>query len=314
MKTVLIFTFIVLMPIVAFGQSRLYIIDPPSYEVGRRMELEYSRAINHINFSYSINRYPTWSNLNDINTSFKNDINSIWKTSSIRVDEDTLYRPAYTLSSGNFEVRDIPISLLVNEDTIIYEDAVLLFNSQGKLTNFIIGLPQHRWMHYMNEATEVIDKTRRQTILNFVEQYRTAYNTSNIELIEQVFSEQALIIVGNVIKTSSEMVQFADKIQYLKLTKQEYIKRLNDIFRTNNFVNVKFNDLSVLRHPKHPSIYGVSFVQNFRSTAYSDDGHVFLLIDFRRDENNPIIHVRTWQPTRETPKDRVFQLGDIEIY
>jgi len=313
MKSILIYAFLLLMPTLALGQSRLYVIDPPSYEIGRRMEQDFTRAINHIALSYSSNRYPSWNNLNEINASFKNDINNIWKTSSIRIDVDTLYRPAYTLSGGNFEIRDIPISL-VNKDTIIYEDAVLLFYSQGKLTNFIIGLPQHRWMHYMNEATEVIDKTRRQTILNFVEQYRTAYNTRNIELIEQVFSEQALIIVGNVIKTSSEMVQFQDKIQYLKLTKQEYIKRLNDIFRTNDFVNVKFNDLSVLRHPKHPSIYGVAFVQNFRSSKYSDDGYVFLLIDFRRDENNPIIHVRTWQPTKETPKDRVFQLGDIEIY
>lgn len=300
-------------PLHVGAQSKLYVIDFSDRFIREQIESDVESAFNQIKRSFNQNTKPNWAGVLNISESFKSDIGKIWETSRIRIDEDTLFRPALTLSGGNFEIRDIPITL-VTRDTLYFEDAVLTFNSSGKLLNFMIGLPQHRYMQYIYEATEEIDKSRRQTILNFVEQYRTAYNTKNLTLIEQVFSDQALIVVGNVIRTSTESNQYNEIIQYLKLTKNEYVRRLGNIFRSNNFVNLNFDDISILRHPKHPSVYGISFVQSFRSTTYTDDGYVFLLIDFRKDEQNPTIHVRTWQPVRDTPRDRVFQLGDIEIY
>jgi len=311
---VLLLTFSFTLTFSSVAQTKLYVIDSQDRFVSNRIESDVARSFNHLKMAFNNNVRPDWRGLEDLSSSFKEDVSKIWETSKIRIDEDTLYRPALMLSGGNYEIRDIPVTL-VTEDTLYFEDAVLIFDNSGRLVNFLIGLPQHKYMQYIYEATEEIDKTRRQTILNFVEQYRTAYNTKNLALIEQVFSDQALIVVGNVIKSSSvESSQYKEVIQYLKLTKQEYVVRLNNVFKQNTFVDLRFNDISILRHPKHPSVYGISFVQNFRSTTYSDDGYVFLLIDFRRDEKNPIIHVRTWQPVRGTPTDRVFQLGDIEIY
>lgn len=44
------------------------------------------------------------------------------------------------------------------------------------------------------------DARRRHTILNYCEHFRTAYTTKDLDFLKQVFSDKALIIVGNVIK------------------------------------------------------------------------------------------------------------------
>lgn len=49
----------------------------------------------------------------------------------------------------------------------------------------------------------VDDAQRRRVILNYCEHFRMAYTTKDIDFLRQVFSEQALIIVGNVVKTKA---------------------------------------------------------------------------------------------------------------
>ena len=73
-----------------------------------------------------------------------------------------------------------------------------------------------------------------------------------------------------------------------------------------------------MKHKKYPEIYGVTFKQHWNTTRYSDVGYVFLLIDFQ-DEENPIIHVRTWQPEKyangkKLERDKVFGLGTFGDY
>jgi hypothetical protein len=297
------------------AQSAVYVLDIGNAVVGRNMERDMVRVFDHINSSYKNGQKPTWTGLSDISARFKEDVNAIWETSRIRIDEDTLFRPAIELSGGNYEIRDIQISL-VTADSVYYEEAVLTFSPSGKIQNFMIGLPQHRYSRYIFEATEEIDRKRRQVILNFIEQFRTAYNTKNLRFIREVFSDQALIIVGNVVNTSTEGSPFQQQVQYLRFTKDEYLTRLDRVFAQNRFIDINFSDISILRHPnqRFDKIYGVNLVQNYRSSNYADDGYLFLLIDFRKDELNPIIHVRTWQPMDVTQKDEVFMIGDFALY
>jgi hypothetical protein len=59
-------------------------------------------------------------------------------------------------------------------------------------------------------------------------------------------------------------------------------------------------------------MYGISVVQYYDSSIYSDEGYLFLLIDFSTPEE-PMIHVRTWQPRQATPDGAQIGIGDIEI-
>ncbi len=142
------------------------------------------------------------------------------------------------------------------------------------------------------------DAQCRHTILNYCEHFRTAYITKDIDFLKQVFSDQALIIVGNVVKptTSDNKVQAESKVTYAIHSKHDYINRLSKVFATNKAINVKFSDFRIMRHPTMTGIYGVTLRQQYKSDQYSDDGYLFLLWDFR-NKSMPLIHIRTWQPT-----------------
>lgn len=158
---------------------------------------------------------------------------------------------------------------------------------------------------FYREAAKVIsgklneeDSRNRRMILNYCEHFRTAYTSKDIDFLKQVFSEQALIIIGNVVKTApSEENSLLDgeRVQLNIRTKNEYLDRLAKVFAANKTIDVKFSDFKILRHPTRQGIYGVSLRQKYRSDRYADDGYLFLLWDFT-DHSMPKIHVRTWQP------------------
>jgi hypothetical protein len=101
-------------------------------------------------------------------------------------------------------------------------------------------------MNVVRESKEVTDLRRRQLILDYVEQFRTAYNQKDLDFLEAVFSDDALIITGTVIKQkSSDGIALPDKIKYDKHTKQEYINRLRGIFAKNSYIKVSFDEIKV---------------------------------------------------------------------
>ena len=160
---------------------------------------------------------------------------------------------------------------------------------------------------FFAEASKVIsgkleekDADNRRMILNYCEHLRTSYTTKDIDFLRQVFSDQALIIVGHVVKTadnnSAAGIEGDEKVTFSLKTKKEYLERLEMVFAANKKIDVKFTDFRIMRHPTMEGIYGVSMKQKYTSDRYSDDGYLFILWDFR-NKSMPLIHVRTWQPT-----------------
>ena len=96
---------------------------------------------------------------------------------------------------------------------------------------------------------------------------------------------------------------------------------LSRIFNNNKQIRVTFDEIEVMRHPVNVDFYGVTLHQGYTSDNYHDDGYLFLLWDFR-NEQQPQIHVRTWQPdsynpdgkgNQRIPKDEIFSLSDFDI-
>ena len=159
---------------------------------------------------------------------------------------------------------------------------------------------------FFAEASKVIsgkleekDADNRRMILNYCEHLRTSYTTKDIDFLRQVFSDQALIIVGNVVRSadnnSATGIEGDEKVTFSLKTKKEYLERLEKVFAANKKIDVKFTDFRIMRHPTMEGIYGVSMKQKYTSDRYSDDGYLFILWDFR-NKSMPLIHVRTWQP------------------
>ena len=109
-----------------------------------------------------------------------------------------------------------------------------------------------------------------------------------------------------------------NKVVYIKQSKQEYITNLTRVFKNTKYINVKFDEIEVVQHPKYDDVYGVTLKQYWHTSGYSDEGYLFLMIDFR-DADNPLIQVRTWQPYKNaegqvvTKREDVFHLGSFRI-
>ena len=85
------------------------------------------------------------------------------------------------------------------------------------------------------------------------------------------------------------------------------------------YIRVQFSDISVSKHPTIDGYYGVMLRQGYESSNYSDEGYLFMLWDFR-DEANPQIHVRTWQPywldeahSERLDERKVFNINNFTI-
>ena len=177
---------------------------------------------------------------------------------------------------------------------------------------------------FFAEASKVIsgkleekDADNRRMILNYCEHLRTSYTTKDIDFLRQVFSDQALIIVGNVVRSadnnSATGIEGDEKVTFSLKTKKEYLERLEKVFAANNKIDVKFTDFRIMRHPTMEGIYGVSMKQKYTSDRYSDDGYLFILWDFR-NKSMPLIHVRTWQPAASVNDEKeIIGIRDFNL-
>lgn len=164
------------------------------------------------------------------------------------------------------------------------------------------------------------DAENRRMILNYVEHLRTSYTTKDIDFLEQLFSEEALIIVGKVIRNAPKregQYLSQEQVQYNVKSKRAYLDRLKILFKRNKEIKLKFSDFKIMRHPTQDGIYGVTLRQGYSSDLYSDDGYLFLLWDFR-DEASPLIHVRTWQPSMlndqtPLPEKDIFNIRNFNL-
>lgn len=246
-------------------------------------------------------------------------VKELWESSVMFCPISSVIEKCSHLGDG-YQIRNLPVDVMSADEDSQEQELVINFTSTGEIDNVLIALEEHRYADIIRSNISVTDLVRRQTIIEFVENFRTAYNRKDIDYISNVFSDQALIITGKVIKVkqNDNMMQsmYSEKIQYNTSSKQDYIKNLKHCFSRNSYINLKFEELEVVRHPIKDHIYGVTLKQHWNSSNYSDVGYLFLMIDFT-DPVYPCIQVRTWQPEKydgkKISRDEIFDLSDFSI-
>ena len=285
--------------------------------VKAKMERTMSAFLTEVNNAQSSKRALNFGGMG-LSTNVQSSVSMLWENSPFECTDEEIMEHCIQTGSG-YQVRNIPLIMRptdssFNEDE--YQEAVFSFDLSGNLESFYLTLSMNLYMNVIKSNKSVTDLRRRQLILDYVEHFRTSYNQKDINFLTQVFSDDALIITGKVIKQSKDGIPMPDKIQYKKQTKQEYLGNLRRVFAANKYIKVTFDEIEVMRHPVNADFYGVTLHQGYTSDRYHDDGYVFLLWDFS-NESAPQIHVRTWQPDRinggKLPKDEVFSLSDFDI-
>ena len=250
------------------------------------------------------------------------DVELMWKTSAMSCPPVSIMSRCLKTASG-YQVRGIPVDMIEADQDESRQELTVDFTPSGLISGVSISIDLQRYEEIMGQKESDLDYARRQIIVDFVENFRTAYNRKDIDLLNSVFSDKALIITGKVVKEkpNSDLTRMTlnnNKVVYIKQSKQEYITNLTRVFKNTKYINVKFDEIEVVQHPKYDDVYGVTLKQYWHTSGYSDEGYLFLMIDFR-DADNPLIQVRTWQPYKNaegqvvTKREDVFHLGSFRI-
>jgi|GEM_PF-1221476 putative uncharacterized protein (fragment) len=156
------------------------------------------------------------------------------------------------------------------------------------------------------------DINSRYSLLTFMEDYQTAYCTKNIDFIENLFSDHAIIIVGNAVDNKVARRGMFDEGQFMsakpgkkrnfvmsRYTKGEYISSLRKIFAKNSWINVSYEENEISKVYTggivDNEVLWIEIRQNWASASgYNDTGFLALQINMRPSGSQ--INVRTFTP------------------
>lgn len=207
--------------------------------------------------------------------------------------------------------RAVPMSFSFqhNNRTFI-EDVVFTINKDNKIDNISFALSKQAVDDIASKGQW--SQATRMAIISFMENYKTAYALKRLDYIESIFSDNALIITGSVVKVdpNPELKSMNNQIvRYNRQSKTQYMRNLRHCFNSNEFINIRFADNTIRQATRGGDIYGIEIKQDYFSTNYGDTGYLFLLIDMT-DSIAPKIQVRTWQPEKH-PDGSIYGLSDF---
>lgn len=196
------------------------------------------------------------------------------------------------------------------------EDVVFTFNKDFKISNIAFGLGNEAVRDILNKG--VWNDTARIAIMEFLENYKTAYALKRLDYIETIFDDDAVIITGKYVskpqkKAPGEEISISARgneiIEYNRMTKDQFLRHLKMCFNGKEFINIRFASNRVRRMGVGGELYAIEIAQDYYSSNYGDKGYLFLMVDINNPKA-PIIKVRTWQPEKD-PNFGLYGPGDF---
>lgn len=208
------------------------------------------------------------------------------------------------------QCRSIPVSFSFSRGKLQYENIVftLLDSKGGKIDGVQFALEERSLINIMGETE--IDEAARLALINFLENYKTAFAFQNWDYVASIFSDDAIIITGRVIKrqetTEDGHQRIVNDYKLTRQSKKSYINRLRTTQK--EWINIKFGSTLVERS-NQDDLYGLSMSQDYYSNNYGDHGYLFLMID-NTNPKHPLIRIRAWQPNEHFDMGKYQELED----
>lgn len=290
------------------------------HAIKQRIEQNISMLLSEINQACAQER-PLRLDQIDIAAGGKKSLQYLWQNLHFLVEDNEIVERCLTSVEG-YVIRNIYIEvnpMVEDYDEERERSLVIRLTRQGQIASVVMASSDMAYEKIVRNGLSVTDLERRQTILSFVENFRSHYDEKDINALKQVFSDDALIITGTVVMKrdyKGDHPQLKPEIIYKTQSKVEYLNHLQANFKRNKYIKVTFSEIEVVRHPTNPDFYAVTLRQHWKSSNYEDDGYLVLLWEFREGQD-PIIHVRTWQPervgNRSLTREEVINIMDFTI-
>lgn len=281
-----------------------------------RTQSNLEALFNEINSACDAGRDVNLGNL-QMSAFAKKAVEQLWKNVHFKTKSSRIVDRLWVFKrSRQMLVSHMPI-VLVDDSPLDgdEQDAIVEFDLNGKITDFRFSVDPQAY-ESMDNKSDVAELEEQLVIWTWVQRFFTAYNQKDIDFLNQIFSDDALIITGNVVNVRTAEAGMTQKVQYNKQNKTQYLRNLMRCFARNRWIKVTFEPID-----KNPgsgnaskfithrvgrdgrNYYGVRIKQYWTSAnGYHDEGYVFLLWEFPQGQD-PIIHVRTWQPSKLNGKE-----------
>lgn len=278
----------------------------------QKMEYNTSLLLSEVNAANKDNRELRLTGI-AIDPLSTRSLQAMWEHMHFSINDSDIRERCLNQESG-FQARNISITITPLDEGFEGEriqELTISYTKAGQIAGVHLAIADHI-THELFKGESVEDSRRRMEILAFVENFRNYYIEKNIDALEKIYADDALIITGTVMKqkTMNSLETKEVRVKYRTEDKTQYLTRLrNEIFARNRYINVNFDRVSIERcgTPGKTNFYGVTLHQDWSTISnaaakgttkpsYHDEGWLFLLWEFHEDGTDPVIHVRTWQP------------------
>lgn len=204
---------------------------------------------------------------------------------------------SYSTLNGDTYCRSIPMNFSFSRNRKFVEDVVFVFNKDGLIDNVSFSLGKVATNDILGNAGSWSVEAKN-VLVNFLETYKTAYALKRIDYLNSIFADDALIITGKVVtKSMRKQDGLYTNNRHIKLNKQtkdQYIRNLRRMFKSREYVNIKFANNEVKKMGKGGEVYSIQIKQDFFSSTYGDSGYLLIIVDLNKPDE-PTIRVRAWQ-------------------
>lgn len=209
------------------------------------------------------------------------------------IDTEELISRSDTLSSlilnfeGNFEVPRIFLQPRFGGE-FEYTELIFTLSPQGELIGVRKADDIQNIDRIINRNLQVNDD-EKVLIQSFLDDYSRIFAEKDRSSLRTLFNEDALVVVGSRIRNTNDF-------RYARYQTDAYLGRLEtNTLLQGNEIEVVFDSLVAYRHPQQEGVFGVQVYQNWNTTAYSDKGYMFFIVNLSGDR--PELLARFWQET-----------------
>lgn len=194
--------------------------------------------------------------------------------------------------------RGLPVSCRFSRGRVFNEKLSFYIDSNSKqITHVAMGLGREAMNDVVLGHLDWSEKSRTR-IVGFLEDYRTAYATKNLEYLDKVFDDNAVIVLGKRLQVAPQLNKEGymnnHRVQFTQLTKREFLRNLRRQFQSKDYINLHFSQNRIYQLQKGVERYGIEIKQDYYSSNYGDTGYLTLIFDLTNPDQ-PVIHVRIWQ-------------------
>lgn len=288
----------------------------PAPNVKANMERNAAALLTAINVAESTGQDLNFNGISIIDFA-ANSLAMFWGNVHFRVLDDDIVEHCNTNKGRNgirnYDIRNIAVEMKPFDDSYqedLNQEITIEFDRQGTITNIDVSKGLQQYSKILKNSFSVEDLDERLRIVKFVQQFKMAYNKKDIKFLENIFSEDALIITGHRVIRKANEHSTPSGFEYTVQNKAQYLEGLRRVFKNNAYVNVEFdeNSMNITRNAAKTYLYGVTVTQRYNSSTYSDVGKLTMIWNFK-DPENPQINVRVWQAP-DDPKE--FKVTDFK--